>query len=96
MNRYRLSRRAKADLAGIWRYTERKWGSEQANTYLDTIFGALDALAADPSRGRPCDDIHTGYFRYAVGSHIAFYRRVGADIGIVRILHQRMDFERHL
>jgi plasmid stabilization system protein ParE len=34
--------------------------------------------------------------KYAVGSHLVFYRETGHDIVIVRILHQRMDVERHL
>jgi len=35
-------------------------------------------------------------FKYPAGSHVIFYRKVHADIDIVRILHGRMDFERHL
>ena len=33
---------------------------------------------------------------YPAGSHVLFYRNVKAGIDIVRILHSRMDFERHL
>ena len=52
--------------------------------------------ARDPRRGRPCDDVRAGYFRHPVGSHVVFYRRVAGGIDVVRILHQRMDFQRHL
>jgi len=33
---------------------------------------------------------------FQVGSHVVFYRLIDKHIDIVRILHQRMDFERHL
>ena len=49
-----------------------------------------------PSLGRACDDIRTGYRRYAEGSHTIFYREAGGGIEIVRILHGRMDPDRHL
>jgi toxin ParE1/3/4 len=48
-----------------------------------------------PSLGRACDDIRQGCRRYAEGSHTIFYREVGGDIEIVRILHGRMDPDRH-
>jgi toxin ParE1/3/4 len=48
-----------------------------------------------PSLGRACDDIRPGYRRYAEGSHIIFYREVRSDIEIVRVLHGRMDPDRH-
>jgi plasmid stabilization system protein ParE len=31
-----------------------------------------------------------------VQSHVLFYRKDRGDIVIVRVLHMRMDFERHL
>jgi toxin ParE1/3/4 len=53
-------------------------------------------IAADPRRGRPRDEIRPGYMSYAVGSHILFFRRAGTDVDVVRVLHARMDFDRHL
>ncbi len=56
----------------------------------------IDTLISDPRRGRPCDEIRAGYAKFSVGAHILFYRLAGERIEIVRILHQRMDFDRHL
>jgi toxin ParE1/3/4 len=53
-------------------------------------------VAADPHRGRCCDEIRPGYRKYPAGSHVLFYRLLPDGIDIVRILHRRMDFERHL
>ncbi|MGH6846814.1 MAG: type II toxin-antitoxin system RelE/ParE family toxin [Methylocella sp.] len=57
---------------------------------------AIKAVAADPSRGRPCDEIRTGYKKYSSGSHILFFRRTDSGIDVVCILHRHMDFDRHL
>jgi toxin ParE1/3/4 len=48
-------------------------------------------------RGRSYhDDLRPGYRKYLVGSHVLFYRVTNTDVVVVRILHQRMDVERHL
>lgn len=92
---YRLYPLAEADLEDIWSYTVSRWSSEQAESYHAGIVTAFEGLAAGSKQGRP-SDIREGYFMYAVGSHLVFYRCSEAGIDIVRILHQRMDVTRHL
>jgi toxin ParE1/3/4 len=94
--RFVLSPRAQADIDDIWAYTIEHWGERQAEIYIRLIKAAVDAIATDPDVGRPCDDVRPGYRRYAVGSHLLFYRVTAAAVIVVRILHQRMDVERHL
>jgi toxin ParE1/3/4 len=36
------------------------------------------------------------YRAYPSGSHMIFYRTVQEQLHVVRILHQRMDYVRHL
>ncbi|WP_414122692.1 type II toxin-antitoxin system RelE/ParE family toxin [Corynebacterium nuruki] len=96
MTDFRLTPAAQRDLSSIWDYTEDRWDTEQAETYLNDIRAAVERLADVPDRGRPCPDIREGYRRYAVGSHLIFYRTSHARIDIVRILHQRMDPTLHL
>jgi toxin ParE1/3/4 len=93
---YVLTPRAQADLDEIWDYTAEHWGDDQAAAYARQIQAAIEAVAADPSRGGPCDDIRPGYRKLSVGSHVLFYRCIENGVDIVRILHQRMDFNRHL
>jgi toxin ParE1/3/4 len=93
---YALSPRARSDIREIGRYTLERWGIDQAEVYVRMIGDAVASVADDPRRGRSCDDVRAGYFKFAVGSHVIFYRRVGADIDVVRVLHGRMDFGRHL
>jgi toxin ParE1/3/4 len=96
MARYVLTPRARADLADIWRYTVQRWDPEQADRYVRDVQRAIETVARDPRKGRRCDDVRAGYLRYPVGSHVVFFRMAGDTAVVVRILHQRMDFARHL
>ena len=69
---------------------------EAGYTFYATLTGAFSRSSEILDLGRPYDDLRHGYFRYLVGSHAVFYRMVTAGIEIVPILHQRMDFDRHL
>ena len=93
---YVLSPRAKADIEDIWSYTAEKWGGAQAESYILGLKRGIETIAGDPRRGRPCDDLRPGYRKFAVGSHVLFFRLAGDDIDVVRVLHQSMDFEQHL
>jgi toxin ParE1/3/4 len=92
----RLSAAARRDLSGIWRYTAKRWDESQADRYVRLIVDGFDGLASGTMQGRDASDIRAGYFKLAVGSHLAFYRINGDAIEVVRILHGRMDFDRHL
>ncbi|GAB2454554.1 type II toxin-antitoxin system RelE/ParE family toxin [Nocardia tengchongensis] len=96
MSRYLLSPAAAADIDEIWDYTHDRWDADQADEYIREIQRAIERAAAHPHIGRSCDDIRPGYFKIAAGSHVAFYRVTADAIIIVRILHQRMDVDRHL
>jgi toxin ParE1/3/4 len=96
MRRYTLSPRAQSDLEEIWDYTAARWSADQAEAYLRQIKAAIETVAADPRRGRACDEVRAGYRKHSAGSHVLFYRTTTDGVDIVRILHQRMDFERHL
>lgn len=96
MTGYVLSPRAQADLDEIWDFTEQRWSAAQAERYIRQLWQGIEDVAGDPRRGTPCDDIRPGYFKYGVGSHVLFYRQTAGGIDVVRILHGRMDFDRHL
>jgi toxin ParE1/3/4 len=96
MPRFRLTERAKADLRAIGRYTQATWGRAQRNNYLARLDASFHLLAEEPHRGRACDDIRPGYYKYHVGRHLIFYRSSPDGVEIIRILHDRMDIEAHL
>jgi toxin ParE1/3/4 len=53
-------------------------------------------VANRPSLGRECTEVRRGYRMYPSGSHVLFYRQTADGIDVVRILHERMDYERHI
>lgn len=97
MTRYAFTPRARADLSEIWNYTARRWDPGQADRYIRQIEAVCADLAAGRKQGRSAASVRPGYFRCAAGSHVLFYKTGDAGtLEIVRILHQRMDVERHL
>lgn len=97
MTTYVLSPAAQADLDGIWDYTSKRWGDDQAEKDVREIQRALERIAGSRLIGRPCDEVRQGYRRHAVGSHTVYYRVASDDlIDVVRLLHKRMDVDRHL
>jgi toxin ParE1/3/4 len=87
---------AQSDVETIWDCTVADWGGDQAEAYARLLQNASETIAANPLIGRDCSDIRLGYRKYPVGSHMMFYHIGDHSINIVRILHQRMDFGRHL
>jgi toxin ParE1/3/4 len=94
--RYVLSPRAQSDLNQIWNYTEGRWGIDQAEKYIRQLWRHIETIAAQPTSGRDCPEVRAGYHKYRAGSHFLFYRVTGDGVDVVRILHERMDFERYL
>jgi toxin ParE1/3/4 len=91
-----LTHKAKSDLISIARYTQKEWGIGQRDLYLRNLDKAFHELSELPGKGRKCDHIIFGYRSYRVGKHVIYFRQLENDIEIVRILHERMDVDRHL
>jgi toxin ParE1/3/4 len=97
MSQVLLSPRAKSDLSDIWNYTLTEWGSKQAEKYVRELWAAMQAQVNDSSTSTDISDVRKGYRKTRSGSHVIFFRSTGINsIDVVRILHQRMDFERHI
>jgi toxin ParE1/3/4 len=96
MTRCLLRPRAQRDLNAIWNHSVASWSVNQAETYIREIQRVCAMLAEDPRLGRPCEDIRAGYRKFRAGSHFVFYRIIEDGIDVVRVLHERMDFEQHL
>lgn len=95
MKALRFSPAAISDISAIWEYTAQQWGPDQADHYVDDIRDLCLALAAGHKTGRPLD-LRPGYRQHPVASHLVFYRETGDQLHVIRILHNRMDFARHL
>jgi toxin ParE1/3/4 len=88
-----LSERAQLDFRDILSYTLQTWGEEQLVKYRDLIASAFTAIINNPEAGRGDT---APYRRYTAGQHFIFYRIEGATVTVVRILHRKSDFLRHL
>ena len=91
-----LSPKAKIDLSGIWDYTCQEWGIEQAENYMQKLWRSMQGLIVDLSTSVDIGYVRKGYRKTLTGSHVIFFKLTDDGINVVRILHQKMDFERHL
>jgi toxin ParE1/3/4 len=87
---------AESDLIGIWRYTCEQWGELQADKYLDELDSGIRKLADNPESGMRRDFVREGYRVLFVGSHAVYYTVTPDTVHIIRVMHGRMDPDRHL
>ncbi len=92
----KLSPKARQDIVDILRFTGETRGRDQLIAYRHKIDHALHAIRNHPQIGHTRQDLPSSYRTYLVGSHIIVYRVSEGNIGIVRILHQRMSVARHM
>jgi toxin ParE1/3/4 len=88
--------KAKQDLKKIWLYTFQQYGEQQADKYFDNLIVAIKTLSQNPSISTPCNYIRSGYRQYHINQHCIFYRLGKNKIHITRVLHQSMQFTKHL
>jgi toxin ParE1/3/4 len=91
-----ISPRARRDIANIAAYTLNMWGEAQMTRYVDALDAKFAELARSPELGRARDEIAVGYRSVVQGSHVVFYRTTRRNLVVVRVLHGRMDPDRHL
>ena len=87
---------AEDDLVAIWQYSFETWGADQADRYLDGLNDGIARLAENAELGVDCSHIRAGYRRLQVLHHCVYYRVCTLRIEIVRVLHERMNPDRHL
>ena len=98
MAKIRLSRKAIADLDSIWDYTVESWSEDQAIIYYRQIYTAIQGLNCSPVfLEKDYNVIKTGLLGFKVGHHIVFYKKhKDGSVWVDRILHEKMDYQRHL
>lgn len=98
MNNFFLSKKSTDDLADIWNYTYDIWSKRQADAYFDMLITSCQKIARFPQLfGKNYDYIIEGLRGFKSNKHIIFYRITSdLDIEIIRILHESMDYQRHL
>jgi toxin ParE1/3/4 len=103
--RVRLGAAAELDFANILKWTTENFGVRQSRVYRNTLVQAIGELTDGPDvvGSRTRDEIVPGLRTLHVarhgrrGSHFLMYRIAPrGTIEIVRILHDRMDIQRHI
>jgi toxin ParE1/3/4 len=93
---YILSQKADDDLNAIYVYSAENFGGMQADEYFLGLCVCLRSLAENPHMGREISWLNTGLRWHRHERHLVFYMIEEMDIFIVRVLHEAMDFVRHL
>ena len=96
MSSYKLTTPAANDYVDILAYTLDKWGLEQYEKYQKLLASTFQKVADMPALGKTYAGTPRTVYGYHTGSHVVFYRRAASHVEILRILHQGMDFPRHL
>ena len=92
----KLSRFAELDLEEIWLYTFETWSINQANYYQDNLFLGLKEIASNTKIGKPIEIDNRIFYYYKIAHHYIFYQEYESVILVSRILHEMMDFPKHL
>lgn len=93
---FRLYPKAINDLEDVYLYSTREFGLQRTEDYILAIEASFQYLANDPLISRKCDYIHQNLRAFNVGSHVIFLKITDYGIAVIRVLHQSMDFNRHL
>ena len=96
MKRLDLTEIARADLASIHRYSTQKWGRNQTSAYMDALRDTMKGLVWGTVVTRARDDLKAGLQMATSGRHRIFFEADESRVLVVRVLHDRMDYRRHL
>lgn len=99
MASYRFYPRADAAQDKIWRDTVEQWGEQQAVAYIGGLHGHLQRLCEDRAIWRqlphrlavPVDLKRKAYFSHYERHYIFFRELDNGALGVMSILHERMD-----
>jgi toxin ParE1/3/4 len=96
VRRLELTEIARADLKSIRRYSTRTWGQDQTSRYIGAIRDTLKAIVRGTVVARNRDDLRPGLQVATCSRHCIFFGTDQTRILIVRVLHDKMDYRRHL
>jgi toxin ParE1/3/4 len=94
MNRFRLSRQARADIHAIWDYigivNDNPSGAEKQ---VETLFAKLRLLAAQPMMGELREDLRPELRTFTAGSYVILYYAKTHGIEVAGVVHGARDLE---
>ncbi|MBX3569995.1 MAG: type II toxin-antitoxin system RelE/ParE family toxin [Rhizobiaceae bacterium] len=91
MAKVRFTSRARADLLDIWGYVAERGGLRVADAVYDRIAERCGMLRSHPQLGRARPEIAGEARSISVERWIVFYRTMGIDVQVVRIIDGARD-----
>ena len=91
--RLALAPAARRDLDEIWDHTVRGWGAAQAERYLRGLQRVLQTLQEFPELARERPEFRPPVRLHPYRRHLVVYRVEGDDLVVLRILHQRRNWQ---
>tara|TARA_R110002073_G_scaffold112716_7_gene249588 strand:+ start:597 stop:890 length:294 start_codon:yes stop_codon:yes gene_type:complete len=89
----RKTPKAREDLLEIWLYTYQRWGEQQADRYLYELGTAFKLLSESPLICHLREEISPPVRIYHFNHHMIVYTETEGGIDIIRVLHNRIDYE---
>lgn len=96
--KYIIYKPAQLQLINIWNYTEKQWVEEQADKYIKNLRKTFQEISLKPElwkklEYKKLDNVF--YFKYE--KHFIFFKMFSnKSIGIISILHERMNLPERL
>ena len=84
------------DIEEIFDYTLENWSYNQAVKYVALIDDCINDIAQEKLIGKNYIHSSWDYKTIKTGRHIIFYRFQDKTCIVVRILHEKMDFDNNL
>ncbi|MGZ8408155.1 MAG: type II toxin-antitoxin system RelE/ParE family toxin [Caulobacteraceae bacterium] len=95
---YRTTLRADADIIDIAAQSAARYGVKHSHNYVEGLAATFALLAENPRIARERLEFHPPVRMHPYRAHMIVYSesRGGEGILIVRVLHAREDWQRHL
>ncbi len=82
----------------IWHYTDKTWGEKQADKYVRGLYKAIEKAAGNKNLWKKVEHKEAkGIFFVPYEHHYIFFREMSKGVlGVVNVLHDRMDIPNRL
>ncbi len=96
MGTYKISELCDEDIGRIYEYGIVQFGLKQAKEYILGLNESFESLANQNSMGVVASELIPELRRLTFKSHMIFYFTTDYGVFIIRVLHQSMDYQRHI
>jgi toxin ParE1/3/4 len=93
---YRLTLRARDQLAQIYDYTEKHFGAYQADAYASGLIRTFELLSDFPAIGQSAEDFRRGLRRFRFQAHVVYYTVSTEVVEIRGVLHHARKIRSNL